>query len=82
VFRERDSEFEFPEHPVELRSGDSSHIIYRGHLQMAGYHVRVEHGFYPCEGSIPECASISLDEACDWVAASATAQLLNPWYPW
>jgi len=77
VFHGRDSEFEFPELPVELRSGESSRIIYGGHVQMAGYHVRVENGFYPSDDSIPECVSISLDEACDWVAASATAQLLK-----
>jgi len=77
VFHGRDSEFEFPELPVELRSGESSRIIYRGHVQMAGYHVRVENGFQPADDATPECVSISLDEACDWVAASATAQLLK-----
>lgn len=77
VFRRRDSEFEFPELPIELRNGDTSRIIYRGHVQMAGYHVRVENGVYPYDDTIPECVSISLDEACDWVAASATAQLLK-----
>jgi hypothetical protein len=77
VFRKRDPEFGFPELPIEFRSGDESCILYRGEVRMAGYHVRVENGFYPNEGSIPECVSISLDETCDWVAASATAQLLK-----
>ena len=77
VFRRRDSKFEFPELPIEFRSGDISCIIYRGQAQIGGYHVRVERAFLPSDDAIPECASISLDEACDWVAASATAQLLK-----
>lgn len=77
VFRGRDSKFDFPEFPMEFRIGNISRIIYRGHVEMAGYHVRVEDCFQPVDGAHPECVAISLDEACDWVAASATAQLLN-----
>jgi hypothetical protein len=77
VLRRRDSEFEFPELPIELCIGDTSRIIYQGHVEMAGYHVRVENAFQVADGAPGECVSISLAEACDWVAASATAQLLK-----
>jgi len=77
VFQRRDSEFEFPEFPVEFRIGDSSRVIYRGQVQMSGYHLRVERALASCDGAPPACVSICLEEACDWVAASATAQLLK-----
>ena len=77
VIRRRDSEFGFPELPLELCIGDERRIIYQGYVQMAGYHARVENCFRTSDGGPAECASISLDEACDWVAASATAQLLK-----
>lgn len=77
LFRERDREFEFPELPIEVRWGNVSEILYSGVVQLGGYHVRVEHGFRPCIPGIPENVSVSLDEACDWIAASASAQLLN-----
>jgi hypothetical protein len=82
VFRKRDSKFEFPELPIEFRSSDISRIIYHGQIQMGSYRVRVERAFLPSEDALPECASISLDEACDWMAASATAQLLNTVCSW
>jgi hypothetical protein len=63
VFRRRDSEFEFLELPIELCIGDTCRIIYRGHVQMAGYHVRIENVFRLADGAPPECVSISLDEA-------------------
>lgn len=77
IFRQRDDEFEFPELPIEVRCGAVSRIAYRGIVQLGGYHVWVEHGFRPGLPGIPECVSISLDGACDWVAASASAQLLG-----
>jgi len=43
---------------------------------MGGYHVWVEHGFLPGMPGTEESVSITLDEACDWVAGSASAQLL------
>jgi hypothetical protein len=77
IFRRRDPEFEFPERPIEVRSGNASRILFYGQVRMDGYHVRVEHGFRPCEPGIPESVAISLDEVCDWVAASASSQLLK-----
>lgn len=77
IFRQRDQKFEFLELPIEVRCGAVSRIVYHGIEQLGGYHVWVEHGFFPCLHGIPACVSISLDGACDWVAASATAQLLN-----
>jgi hypothetical protein len=77
VFRRRDRGFQFPEWPIEVRGRETSRILYRGEVRMDGYHIRVEQGFRPCEPGIPECVSICLEEVCDWVAASASAQLLN-----
>lgn len=76
ILRERDPEFAFPHHPIEICIGDRPKILYRGHLQMGGYHVWVEHGFLPGMPGTEESVSITLDEACDWVAGSASAQLL------
>ncbi len=77
VFRRRDPNFEFPELPIEVRSGEKSSILFNGLVKMDGYHIRVLHGFGPGEPGIPECVAISLDEACDWIAASASAQLIE-----
>ena len=76
IFRQRDPKFEFPDYPVEVCVGDSPKIWYRGLVQIGDYHIWVEHGVIPCDGTIPESVSITLDEACDWVAGSASAQLL------
>jgi len=80
VFRRRAPGFEFPELPIELRIGDRSSILYCGTTQGDGdgYTVRIESlEWQSVDGAPPECASISLDGACDWVAASATALLLR-----
>lgn len=77
VLRSRDPEFEFAQHPVEVCVGNSLKIWYRGLAKMGGYHVWVEHGFIPGEPGTEESISITLDEACDWVAGSASAQLLT-----
>lgn len=76
ILRQRDPEFEFLHHPIEVCIGGRPKILYRGHLQMGGYHVWVEHGFVPGMPGTEESVSITLDEACDWVAGSASAQLL------
>ena len=65
VFRRRAPQFKFPELPIELRSGDRSHILYRGTAQVDGYRVKIERCIETCDGASSECASISLDRACD-----------------
>jgi hypothetical protein len=77
VFRRRDHDFEFPDWPIEVRVLGTSRILYGGAVRMDGYHVQVQHGPRPGDGGEPECVSICLEEVCDWVAASASAQLLN-----
>lgn len=76
ILRQRDPEFELPHHPIEICIGDRPKILYRGHLQMRGYHVWVEHGFLPGVPGTEESVSITLGKECDWVAGSASAQLL------
>jgi hypothetical protein len=76
ILRQRDPEFELDHHPIEICIGDRPKILYCGHLQMGGYHVWVEHGFLLGMPGTEESVSITLDEACDWVAGSASAQLL------
>lgn len=75
--RERDPEFEFLDQPIEICVGDHSKILFRRHLEMGGYHVWVEHGFLPGMPGTEESVSITLDGACNWVAGSASAQLLG-----
>ncbi len=76
ILRQRDPEFELDHHPIEICIGDRPKILYSGRLQMGGYHVWVEHGFLLGMPGTEESVSITLDEACDWVAGSASAQLL------
>jgi hypothetical protein len=76
ILRQRDPEFELDHYPIEICIGDRPKILYCGHLQMGGYHVWVEHGFLLGMPGTEESVSITLDEACDWVAGSASAQLL------
>lgn len=76
ILRERDPEFEFLHQPIEICIGDHSKILFRGHLEMGGYHVWVEHGFLQNDPGTEESVSITLDGACNWVAGSASAQLL------
>ena len=76
VFRQRDPEFSFLDYPIEVTVGGSSRIRFEGHVEMGGYHVWVKHGFQRSIPGTPECVSISLDEACKWVWAYASAQLL------
>lgn len=76
ILRQRDSEFEFLDHPIEVCIGGRPKILYRGHLQVGGYNVWVEHGFLPGMPGTDASVSITLDEACNWVAGSASAQLL------
>jgi hypothetical protein len=77
VFRQRDPGFKFPEWPLEVRSREKSSILFHGSLEKDGYQVHVLHGFRPGEPGLPECVAISLDSACNWVAASSSAQLLE-----
>ena len=76
ILRERDPEFEFLHQPIEVYMGGHSRILFRGHLEIEGYHVWVEHGFLPGMPGTDESISITLNEACSWVAGSASAQLL------
>jgi len=76
ILRERDPEFEFLHQPIEICIGDHSRILFRGHLEIGGYHVWVEHGFLPGMPGTDESISITLNEACSWVAGSASALLL------
>ena len=76
ILRQSDPEFEFPHHPIEVCIGDRLRIVYRGRVQMGSYRVWVEHGFLPGMPGTDESVSITLDEACDWVAGKASAQLL------
>ena len=76
ILRQRDQEFEFLHHPIEICIGERPRILHRGRLQMGGYHVWVEHGLLPGMPGTDESVSITLDEACDWVAGSASAQLV------
>jgi hypothetical protein len=77
IFRERDPHFEFAELPIEVCCRGSSRLLHSGHMQIGGYHIWVEHGFRPGLPGEAECVAISLDGACDWVAVSASAQLLS-----
>jgi hypothetical protein len=77
VFRRRDPEFQFPEWPIEVRGLEKSCILYGGEVRMDGYHVWMESCFRHGVLGTPECVSICLEGVCDWVAASASAQLLN-----
>lgn len=65
ILRERDPEFEFPHQPIEICIGDHSKILFRGRLEMGGYHVRVEHGFFRNVPGTEESVSITLDGACN-----------------
>lgn len=77
VFHRQDPEFEFTTLPIEVRIGESSRVLFGGFVQMGGYSVCVEHGFLlGADPGTAECVSVSLDEACKWVVASASAQLL------
>jgi hypothetical protein len=76
ILRLRDPEFELDPHPIEICIGDRPKILYCGHLQTRGYHVWVEHGFLLGMPGTAESVSITLDEACDWTAGSASAKLL------
>lgn len=76
ILRQRDPSFEFLYHPVEVCISESRKIWYRGLAQMGGYHVWVEHGFMQGMPGTPESVSITLDEACDWMAGRESAQLL------
>lgn len=77
IFRQRDPKFEFADYPVEVCIGGSRKIWYGGLAEIGGYHIWVEHGFIPgMPPGTPESVSITLDQVCDWVAGSASAQLL------
>jgi hypothetical protein len=76
ILRNRDPEFEFLHQPIEICIGNHSRILFRGHVEMGGYQVRVEHGFLAGIPGTAESVSITLNEACNWVAGSASAQLL------
>jgi hypothetical protein len=77
VFRERDPEFEFVNCPIEVSIGDISRVRFRGLVTMGSYDVWVGHGFIEGEPGWAECVSISLNNACKWVFASTSAQLLE-----
>lgn len=76
IFHRQDPEFKFTYLPIEVHIGGNSRILFRGLAQMGGYHVWVSHGFLLGVPGVEECVSISVDRACKWVWASASAQLL------
>jgi len=76
VFRQRDPDFTFMHYPVEVGIGGSSRLRFEGHVEMGSYYVWVKHGFLRGVPGTAECVSISLNDACKWVWASASAQLL------
>jgi hypothetical protein len=47
VFHQRDTKFEFPELPIEICDGGECSILVRATVVRNGYHVWVQHGFYP-----------------------------------
>ena len=77
LFQKSDPSFEFSELPLQISIEERVRIAFRGMFRMGSYDIWVEHGFYPCEPGIEECAAISLDGACPSAAARATAQLFN-----
>jgi hypothetical protein len=77
VFKQRDPEFQLPELPIEVSVGAQRHLLLRGWIQLEGYEVFVEHGFYRGIPGYDECLAISLQGACSVTAANASAQLLD-----
>jgi hypothetical protein len=77
LFREHDPKFNFHELPIEIRSGATCNILFRGTMTTNGYRVWVQDGFYLGDPGTPECAAISLEGACDHTAAFASLQLLE-----
>jgi len=77
VFRRRDSQFELPEIPLELRVGSQLWLSYGGGKRMEDYEAFVEHGFDQDEDGRNECAAISRIGACSCTGANASALLLD-----
>jgi len=77
IFRGRDPKFQFLEFPLEITYCGKPRVVYGASLQMDGYHVAVMHGFRMGEPGTPECAAISHDESCDYIAATSFARLLS-----
>jgi hypothetical protein len=86
IFKQHDAEFRLLELSIEVSVGDQRRLRFRGWIQLGGYEVFVEHGFYPGIPGQDECLAISLKGACSVTGANASAQLLdfgdlgvNPW---
>lgn len=77
IFQKRDPNFQFRELPVEISVDERLQIIFRGRNHLGNYDIWVEHGYFPGTPGVHECASISLNGACGFGAASASAQLLE-----
>ena len=77
VFKQRDPEFQLPELPIEVSVGDQRRVLFRGWIQLGGYEVFVEHGFYRGIPGHDVCLAISLKGECSVTAANASAQLLD-----
>ena len=77
VFRKSDPAFEFPELPIEVGLKETVRLLYRGRLHLDRYSVFVEHGYYPGEPGIDECAALALLPECPDVVAIASAQLMD-----
>jgi hypothetical protein len=76
VFRQRDPDFELPEHPVEIQADDACAVFYRGQRTLARYAVYLDQ---PVTDGVPgtdECAAICRKGSCPVEAANASALLL------
>lgn len=77
VFRRRDSQFELPEIPLELRVGSQPWLSCGGRKQLEYYEAFVVHGFNRGQDGTNECAAISRIGACSCTGANASALLLE-----
>lgn len=66
VFKQRDPEFQFPELPVELSVGNCRRLLFRGWIQLEGYEVFMEHGYY-----------IGIPLATSWTGAYCTCSTFS-----
>jgi hypothetical protein len=76
LFQGQDSEFFFPEWPVEVRVGGLTKTIFYGGRNLGQYHLWVLNPFIVATPGIQECASIEWLGVCPEGAAYHSAQLM------